>query len=156
MALVVDDDVGGFDIAVHNALFVSSLQSRGDLLGDAECFRNLQRSLLDALVEAFTFDELHGDEAAAFGLIDFVDAADVWVAQCSCGLSFTIEALPGFFILQEVCCEEFQRNRAAELGVFGLVDNPHPAPPQFGEDLVVADRAADHDGHIVALRDTWW
>ncbi len=26
---------------------------------------------------------------------------------------------------------------------------------EFGEDLVVADRAADHDGQIVALPDTW-
>ena len=86
VALVVDDDVGGFDVAVHDILFVSSLQSLGDLLANAECIRNLQRSLVDAPVEAFTFDELHGDEAAAFDLIDFVDATDVRMTQRRGGL----------------------------------------------------------------------
>ena len=40
--------------------------------------------------------------------------------------------------------------------VISLIDNTHAAPADFGEDLVVADRAADHDGQIVALPDTWW
>ncbi len=39
--------------------------------------------------------------------------------------------------------------------VLGLVDDPHAAFTELGEDLVVANRAADHHGQIVALPDTW-
>ncbi len=47
--------------------------------------------------------------------------------------------------------QKLQRDSALEFEIFGLVDDPHPAPAEFGEDLVVADRAANHDGQIVAL-----
>ena len=36
-----------------------------------------------------------------------------------------------------------------------FVNDVHPAFADLGEDLVVADRATDHDGQILALPDTW-
>ena len=39
---------------------------------------------------------------------------------------------------------------AVELRVFGLVDDTHAAPAEFGEDLVVADGRADHDAPILS------
>ena len=44
---------------------------------------------------------------------------------------------------------------ALELGVLGLADDTHAAPTELGEDIVMADRAADHDSQIAALPDTW-
>ncbi len=70
-------------------------------------------------------------------------------------LRFAKEPLLVLFVFEHFRSKELQRDRALELGVFGLVHHTHPTPADFGEDLVVADRAADHDGQIVALPDTW-
>ena len=41
------------------------------------------------------------------------------------------------------CCrEKFQRDHAFELGVFGLIDDPHPAPADFLDDPVFAGNKA--------------
>ena len=47
--------------------------------------------------------------------------------------------------------EEFQGNRALELGVFGLIRHPLPALAEFLGDLVVADGLADQDGVILPV-----
>ena len=60
-----------------------------------------------------------------------------------------------FFILQSIGAKEFECDRPFELSVLSLVDNTHPTPAEFGEDLVVADCRADHDAQIVALPDYW-
>ena len=44
------------------------------------------------------------------------------------------------------CEARNEGNSPVELSVLGLVDNPHPAPAEFGEDLVVRDGLADHVG----------
>ncbi len=58
-------------------------------------------------------------------------------------------------VFQQVRGEKLQRNGALQFRVLGLVDDTHAAPADFGEDLVVGDRLADHDGQIVPLPDTW-
>ncbi len=71
------------------------------------------------------------------------------------GRGFPLEALAGLFVLQQMRRQKLQRDSALEFEILGLVDHPHAASAEFGEDLVVADRAADHDGQIVPLPDYW-
>ena len=59
-------------------------------------------------------------------------------------LGFPVEALPGFFILQQMVSEELERNGSFELGVHGLVDHTHAALAELPRDLVVAYGPADH------------
>jgi hypothetical protein len=40
---------------------------------------------------------------------------------------------------------EVQGDEAMELGVFGLVNNTHPAPPELFENAVVGNGIANHD-----------
>ncbi len=61
------------------------------------------------------------------------------------------EALAGFCVFEKMRRQKLQRDRALQLRVLGLVDDPHPAQAEFGEDLVVADGGADHDAQIVPL-----
>ncbi len=70
-------------------------------------------------------------------------------------MGFTKETGFMLFVFENVRAKEFQGNQALELGVFGFIDNPHAAPADLGEDPVMADGGADHDGQIVALPDTW-
>ena len=78
-----------------------------------------------------------------------------WVIECGGRFRFSPEPRLCFLVTKQVSCQEFQSYRTLEVRVLGLVNHTHPAPADFGEDLVVADRAADHDGQIVALPDTW-
>ncbi len=70
-------------------------------------------------------------------------------------MRFTKETLFVLLVFENVRAKEFQGDRALQLRVFGLVNDTHAAPADFGEDLVVADGFADHDGQIVPLPDRW-
>ena len=52
---------------------------------------------------------------------------------------------PGLFVrgAEGLRGEEFERNRALELRVFGLEDHTHPTFPEFLEDLAMRDGFAD-------------
>ena len=59
-------------------------------------------------------------------------------------LGFSEEA--GFFVFvpQSGGGKKLESNDAAQLGVFGLVDDTHPAFTELGGDLVMRDGLADH------------
>ena len=128
---LVNDRVARFDVAMDDALFVSGFEALGDLLGDAESFRDLQRPLLDALVEAIALNEGHRNECLAIHLGDLVNRTDVRVMEGRGGLRFTMETLAGFLVFEEVSRQELQRYRALELRVLGLVNDTIPPSPSF-------------------------
>ena len=64
-------------------------------------------------------------------LVDVVDGADVGIVKgggCACFLLESFERMPvtGHFFRQEL-----QGNRAAELGLLGLVHDPHTTTTDF-------------------------
>jgi hypothetical protein len=46
-------------------------------------------------------------------------------------------------VARDVFREKFQRDEAAEFGVFGLINDAHASAAQFFQDAVVSNRAAD-------------
>ena len=102
-----------------------------------------KRRRFNFALHGLTFEVGHDDERLPIGLVDLVDRADVGVikrrgragfAQKACLLRLTAKLARG---------EKLQSDGAAELGVFGLVDFPHPALTQLGKDLVVRNGLAD-------------
>ena len=81
VALVVDDKVARFDVAVDNAFFVRGFEAFPDLLGDVENVGNLQGRGLDAFVEAFAFDEGHCEERLLVDFADLTSALDTPAVQ---------------------------------------------------------------------------
>ena len=57
-----DLDVGGFEIAVDDALLVRRLEGLGDLEGDGDGLVHRDRAASDALGEILAVDELHDEE----------------------------------------------------------------------------------------------
>ncbi|OLC40850.1 MAG: hypothetical protein AUH43_25675 [Acidobacteria bacterium 13_1_40CM_65_14] len=73
-----DEDVGGPDVAMDDALRVRRIQTVGDLNGQ------LQQGVLferDEMVERGTFEPFHDDERAAVVLVDVVNRANVRVVE---------------------------------------------------------------------------
>jgi hypothetical protein len=55
------------------------------------------------------------------------------------GAGFSLEALEGLRIFGDVVGEKFQGYEAAELGVFGFVDDAHATAAELFDDAVVRD-----------------
>ena len=67
-------------------------------------------------------------------------------------LRLTKEPLFVFLVFEDVGAQEFQSNGAAELGVLGFVDHPHPTFAELRGYVVGANRVADQDAPILLFR----
>jgi hypothetical protein len=94
------------------------------------------------MLERLAFEILHGDEEAAAILCDFVNRADVGMIQGGSGAGFTAETLEGRGVFGHIVGEKLQGNRAAEIDVFGFVDDAHSAAAKLLENAEVGDRCA--------------
>src|SRR5208283_6056663 len=88
--------------------------------------------------------QFHGDKGSPVGFVNLIDGADVGVVQRGCGLGFPLKTAQGHCVLGEVVGKELQGDVAAELQVFRLVHNTHPAAAELLDDAVVRDGLADH------------
>ncbi len=88
-------------------------------------------------------EKFHGDEGAAFGLINFVDRANVWMIQSGSGFRFALKPVQCVRISPHFIGQKFERDKAAELQIFGFVHHTHSTAAQFFDDAVVRNRLAD-------------
>ena len=98
----------------------------------------------DAVLKGLTVEKFHHDEGQAFILPDLVDSADVGVVKRRCGPRFAAETFQRLRIAGDILRQKLERDEAAELGVFGLVDHTHPAAAQLLGNAVMRDGLADH------------
>ncbi len=87
-------------------------------------------------------------KARPFVFADVVDGADVGMVERGGGAGFALEAFEGLRIASEIVGEKFERDEAAEAGVFGFVDDAHAAAAEFFDDAVMRDRLADQRRRI--------
>jgi hypothetical protein len=147
MAAFGHEDIGGLDVAMNNALRMSSVEGIGDFDGELQQDIGLKRVAGDLVLEGHAFEILHDDEGLAGGFVDFMDGADVGVIQRRGGAGFTLEAFERLRVGGDVRGKEFESDEAAKLDVFGLVNNAHAAAAQLVDDAVVGDGLADHGGN---------
>ena len=62
------------------------------------------------------------------------------------GAGFTLKAFESLRIVGDVIGKKFESDEAAELRVFGFVDDAHSAAAEFFDDAVVRDCLADQGG----------
>jgi hypothetical protein len=65
------------------------------------------------------------------------------VVQSRSGASFAAETLESVRVTDQIIGEEFESDEAAEIRVFGLVDDAHAAAAQLFNDAVVRNGFAD-------------
>ena len=73
------ENVGRFDVAVNDSLGMGGVERVGDLRSEIKQLPKLHGLTVDAVLERFAFQQLHGDEMASAVLANFVDRADIGV-----------------------------------------------------------------------------
>ena len=144
-----DEDVGGLDVAVNNALAVRGLQSFGDFDGEREQAFDVHGTAGDAMLQGYAVQKFHGNERLLAVLADFVDGADVGMIESRGGACLAAEALQRLRVARHFVGQEFEGDEAAEVGVFGLVDDAHAAAAELVDDAVVRDGLADHSLSVI-------
>ena len=119
-ALFSDEDVGGFQVAVGDAIAVRGVEGFEDLAGVLDSFFDGQRSF-----EGDALDVLHDEVIGA----DVVELADVGVIEGGDGAGFAIEAFG------ELVFGDFEGDDAVEAGIAGFPDFSHASGAERVEDL---------------------
>jgi len=144
-AAIGKDDVARLDVAVDDALVVGALESAGNLDGVFQRVVNVQRAVLDLVLEGLAGVVRHRDEELALVTPrDLVDYPDVRVVEGTgrpglpreSGLELRVRGIgPG---------EELQGHRPLQRSVLGLVHESHAALAEALQDPVLLDLPADH------------
>ena len=142
-AALLDHDVGGFDVAVHDAVAVRVLEGAAGLLEDADRFLEAQGAgLLEDLAEGAALDALHRVPEEGAGGADAVDGDDVGVIERGGDLGLALEALGGVGAVGELQRQDLERDGAVELDFVGEVDERHAAAAEELVDLELAAQVA--------------
>ena len=92
-------------------------------------------------------------------IVNFVDGANVGMIQRRGGLGFALKAAECLRIFGYVVGQEFERDKAAELDIFGLVNHTHAAATELFDDAVVRDGLTDEGrgtGHAADILGCGW
>ena len=134
---------------MHNAFAVGGIEGISNF--DSECQQHVgfQRTPRDAVLERDTVQELHDDERMPIVLADLVNCADVRMIQRRGSLGFALEAAQRLRVLRNIVGQEFESDKATEVGILGLVHHTHPTAPKLFDDAVMRDDLADHRAEIL-------
>ena len=91
------------------------------------------------MLECLPLQQLHGDEAAAVVLADFVDRADVRMVQRGRSARLAQESLQRLFVAGDLFRQELQRDGPAERRVLGAVNHSHAPAAKARNDSIVGN-----------------
>jgi len=115
-----DEDVGGFDVAVEDALCMRGIERVGDLNAQVEQVFGRQRPRGNAMSQRLALEQLHDDIGLALVFADVVERADVRMVQCGRRARLAAEPIERVTIFRVLVRQELQRDVPAEANVFGL------------------------------------
>ena len=146
-------DILGFEIPVHDVLFVGSHQASDDLPGDLQGLRDSHLRTFHAFAERFTFQQLHYSEGHTILGSNVVDREDVRVRESCDASGFPFESGMRLGILGEMVGEDLDGDVPVEPCVSGTIHLTHSTGAQQLADRIWAEIRAFLEFHIsVQLR----
>ena len=135
-----DQDVGGLDVAVHQAARMGGVEGVGDAGHDPgrPPGRDLA-ALGDQVLQARALHVPHGDEEAALVVAGAVDRDDVRVLETGGDHRLAHEQLAETGVAGALGRDQLQGDLAPQLGVARAVDDAHAAPAREALDEVAGD-----------------
>ena len=151
-AVLVEEEVGRLDVAVHEPAAVRVLERRGDLAADV---RGLRRREPDAGVEhpaqRAALEQLEDHERDAVVLAPVVDGHDVRVVQRRRELGLGAEPAQEARVVRKARVEDLDRDASAQPDVVRGIDAAARACTDRAEQAVAAGKnPADEVGHRAA------
>jgi len=150
VALALDEDVAGLQVAVQHIMGVPIFQRLGDRAHNLPGGERRKTVVAQDVFQRRPSDELHDDVQVAAPLAVGDHRDDVRVAQRDHQLGLAPEARAKALFLSELRQHDLQRDRAARLDVVRRVDAPHaPRPNRTHEHVavdVLPDQRAIHAG----------
>jgi hypothetical protein len=142
------NDVGGFQIAVDDALGMSGSEGGGDLRRVAECVADREPPAPNPLSKRLPLDQLHGDEIDSFDGVDFVDHHHVRMVDSAGRSGLAQKPRPPLGIRGKRGWQKPQRHTPFQSQVGRFVDDAHPAFTQLLGEAEVTKDTPDLRGRI--------
>ena len=142
---VLDVNVRGLEVAMHDPLAVGEGQSGRDLLHRVDLLtegRELAR--VDHVAQVLAFEQLHGHVDEALLLAEVVHRHDVGVGEQGRGPSLLLEPLLRFVVAPGGGGHGLDGHEALQDGVPGPVDRSHGPATDLALDLVLPDPLQVH------------
>ncbi len=121
----------------------------GDRRGVLQETLDAQAAWGEQLGQRRAVQKLHRDEVLALGFLDRVNRHDVRMLERGDRARLALEPRQAVGVVCERFGQHLQRHVTAELGVAGAIHLAHAAGADLLEDLVMAERLADHAVSIV-------
>ncbi len=140
VALVVHQQVGGFDIAVDDAVFVGVMESGSGLIENTS-YGVTRKSCMffKERVEIATLDHLHDQEDGGVGFFDVVESDDMGVLELGEDQSFAEETLAEGLVVREFVGEHFESDGLSGVLVLCGVDKGGGSCTDLAEDVDLSD-----------------
>ena len=151
MAAFRDENVGGFDVAVHDAFAMRGVERVGHLDREIEQVVEFHGAAGDDVLQRLAVEKFHGDEGFAVRFSDIVNRANVGMVQGGGSLGFPLETREGLRVFRDIVGQEFQRDETMEAHVFGLINHAHPTAAKAFEDAIVRESLVEQRivrGHV--------
>jgi hypothetical protein len=149
LALIVDHDVGGLQVRMHEASLVHVGEGPRDLDEDVDrALEVVEGMLIDRLGVDEFHDQHHVDHPKHLAIADeLLDLPDVRMIEPAADLVLLLDLLEEAHVLVGVAHHVLQRPDLLGLGVLDRVDRARRALPDAGEDLEARELAVGDGGH---------
>jgi hypothetical protein len=143
-----DDDIAGFEVAVHDAVFVRGFHSRGDVAADVDGLVDGKRPARESLRQRFTVDELEHEIASLVHFLDAVDGRDVGVRERCQHTRLALEAREPLYVLRKFIGECLDGDVATQARVAGAIHLSHSTRSEGREDFIGTEACAGGESHV--------
>ena len=146
LVVINQNDIAGFQIAMHNTLFMGMVKGVTRLSDNFDCALNSNLTIaLNEVGKGCAFQIIHDDIGQPLrGDAEVIDSDYMPMVDAAGRFTLLVKALNAERIGNQLALEHFDRDNAIHQRVAGSIDNAHAARAEHGLDFIFASqRSAD-------------